>query len=78
MKINGEGGHKSAKSVTHYLRGPYKKTYQNVMMKLEPEMVIQLGVVDGRVAELTLVLNLCTFLDEELDNEEMVVHGSVM
>ena len=54
------------------------KYQQNEFMKSKPEMVIQFGIVDGRVAELTLVLNLWTFLDEELNNEKMIVHGSVV
>lgn len=43
-----------------------------------PEMVVQLGVVDGRVAELTFVLNLCALLDQELDDEQVVVHRGVV
>ena len=40
--------------------------------------MVQLGVVDGRVAELTFVLNLCALLDQELDNEQVVVHRGVV
>ena len=44
----------------------------------DPEVVVELGVVDGSVAELALVLNSGALFDQELDNQKVVVHGGIV